>query len=349
MAKGFEAIKNIASPNLLMKDLQQRFKGDANARISLKTYPDTVQQMAKLFLSGNKMKPFSRRPAQFPSFDNSQAYDVSAAICSAKLHNSKFAHVPVGRKIGFTNKTIWEKYKVDRSNWGYMWHNTVIHNPVELPSLRLEMGDKSIRSKIEPEIVFGLLSAPSSSMSDKELLRCIRWAAHGFEIVHSPFPYWNFTLADTTAVQALHRKLFIGSLTLNQHWHGQEDKLVRDLQEFEIDLYRDDNLIATGRGNNVLGSPLNALRHLCEILESQVLHPRLHPGEIISTGTLTDAIDLDCDGKWHTVPRGLDLLGGEARLSVNVGSHTVRKVALLQGHRSSEEAPSFRIRHHLSG
>lgn len=326
MAKGFETLKTIVNPKRLMRDLQQRFKDDYRTKTTLKRYPETVQHMAKLFLGGKKIYPFSQNPERFPGFNNSQAYDVSAAICSAKLGQTNISHVAVGRKVGFTNKTIWGKYNVNRPNWGYMWQNTVHHDPEGLFNIDLDLVDKSIRSKIEPEIVFGLLATPSSSMDDKELLHCIDWAAHGFEIVHSPFPYWNFTLADTTAVQALHKRLFVGSVTSNRDWRGQEDKLITDLQNFTIDLYRSDEMVAKGQGNNVLGSPLNALRHLCEVLENQDLHPPLHPGEIVSTGTLTDAIDLDCSGNWHSVTHGLELLGGEPCLRVEVSDQTFRKI-----------------------
>jgi 2-keto-4-pentenoate hydratase len=33
---------------------------------------------------------------------------------------------PVGRKIGFTNRTIWPRYGVDRPLWAHMWDQTMI-------------------------------------------------------------------------------------------------------------------------------------------------------------------------------------------------------------------------------
>ena len=60
-----------------------------------------------------------------------------------------------------------------------------------------------------------------------------------------------------------------------------------------------------GIGANVLDSPLLALAFLVEILAEQTESPPLAAGEIISTGTLTDA---------HPVRAGRDLEHGSARL-----------------------------------
>ena len=50
--------------------------------------------------------------------------------------------------------------------------------------------------KIEPEIMFGFVAAPSPGMDDAALLSCIAWVAHGFEIAQSIFPDWKFSAAD---------------------------------------------------------------------------------------------------------------------------------------------------------
>jgi 2-keto-4-pentenoate hydratase len=56
--------------------------------------------------------------------------------------------------------------------------------------------------KIEPEIMFGFVAAPSPGMDDAALLRCIAWVAHGFEVVQSIFPDWKFSAADTVVANA---------------------------------------------------------------------------------------------------------------------------------------------------
>ena len=93
----------------------------------------------------------------------------------------------VGRKIGFTNRTIWEEYKVYAPIWGYVYKYT-LHELSNTTSLSLA---GLAEPRIEPEIVFGLAGAPDPEMDEAALLSCVEWVAHGFEIVQSIFRAGN--------------------------------------------------------------------------------------------------------------------------------------------------------------
>jgi len=95
--------------------------------------------------------------------------------------------MPVGRKIGFTNRTIWAEYNVYGPIWGYVYDRTV-HNLAEIGDTFSLMG--LAEPRIEPEIVFKLALAPVPDMDETALLACIDWVWHGFEIV--PFPDGSF-------------------------------------------------------------------------------------------------------------------------------------------------------------
>src|SRR5262249_52528645 len=85
----------------------------------------------------------------------------------------------VGRKIGFSNRRIWEEYGVHAPMWGYVYDRTMQDLAVPLPLAPYA------EPKIEPEIMLGFVAAPSPGMDDAALLSCIGWVAHGFEIVQS--------------------------------------------------------------------------------------------------------------------------------------------------------------------
>ena len=115
--------------------------------------------------------------------------------------------MPVGRKIGFTNRTIWAEYNVYAPIWGYVYDRTV-HDLAEI-------GDtfslvNLAEPRIEPEIVFRLAVAPVPGMDEKTLLAGVDWVAHGFEVVQSIFPGWRFSAPDTVAAFGLHGALLIG-------------------------------------------------------------------------------------------------------------------------------------------
>ena len=64
--------------------------------------------------TGNQIQPFSSRTS---SFNLDDAYRVTAAV--GKMREAR-GELPVGRKIGFTNRTAWVDYNVNEPMWGYV-------------------------------------------------------------------------------------------------------------------------------------------------------------------------------------------------------------------------------------
>jgi 2-keto-4-pentenoate hydratase len=65
--------------------------------------------------------------------------------------------------------------------------------------------------------------------------------------------------------------------------------LAAALPRFALTLRRGNEIIDTGVGANVLDSPALALGHLASVLAGQPQFPPLAAGEIVTTGTITDA------------------------------------------------------------
>jgi 2-oxo-3-hexenedioate decarboxylase len=268
--------------------------GSANAVTSVQV---VAAEAFDLLDSGRQVAPFSSRP---PRFDLDDAYRVTAAVRQMRETRGE---IPLGRKIGFTNRTIWDEYQIGAPMWGYIYNRTVrdladLGTTVSLAGLA--------EPRIEPEIIFGLAMAPEPGMDERALLGCIDWVAHGFELVQSIFPQWEFTLPDTVAAYGLHGMLLVGPRhTLVEHggdWLG-------NLSTFGIDLTRDGTVIDQGRAANVLGGPLSALRHLVEVLASDPVNPPLAAGEIVTTGTLTRAFPVAPGETWTTELSGIALDG----------------------------------------
>src|SRR5262245_50615493 len=96
---------------------------------------------------GRQITPFS---ARMRGFDLDAAYRVTPAV--RKLREARGERV-VGRKIGFTNRTIWAQYGVYAPIWSYVYDRTV-HN-VGLRSETFPLAGL-LEPLIEPEIVFAL-------------------------------------------------------------------------------------------------------------------------------------------------------------------------------------------------
>jgi 2-keto-4-pentenoate hydratase len=209
----------------------------------------------------------------------------------------------VGRKIGFTNRTIWAEYNVYGPIWGYVYNRTV-HNLTDLGETFSLRG--LAEPRIEPEIVFKLAVAPASGMDETALLACVDWVAHGFEIVQSIFPGWKFSAPDTVAAFGLHSALLIGA---RHPIAAHAEAWSRALSTFEIDLKRDGTVVDHGRARNVLGGPVSALSHLVDILTRDQANPPLAAGELVTTGTLTRALPVAPGETWTTELTGVALDG----------------------------------------
>ena len=70
------------------------------------------------------------------------------------------------------------------------------------------------------------------------------------------------------------------------------------LPRFTVALLRGGSLVDTGVGENVLGSPALALVHLRNLLSTQPSFPPLPAGEIVTTGTVTDAWPVEPGETW---------------------------------------------------
>lgn len=237
----------------------------------------------------SEVPPFSNR---YPGLTAAAGYDAARA-----LHAHRLAHgwKPVGRKIGFTNRTLWRRYGVFEPMWGTVYDRTLIdasQGRARVPLAGL------VNPRIEPEICFGLKGSPRAD----DVLGAIAWVAHSVEIVQCHHAGWKVTIADCTASNGLHGRLVLGPRL------AVMPDMARKLPEVEAQLYRGGEQVDRGVAANVLGSPLLALQHLVELLARQGAEP-LRPGELVSTGVITDAHPVRPGEVWSTRIDGLPLPG----------------------------------------
>ncbi len=240
--------------------------------------------------------PFTGRD---PSFDAARAYELAAHVHAARVARGE---QPVGRKIGFTNRALWDEYGVREPIWGYVYDTTLFRPRGGRAGAAI---GGFAAAKIEPEIVLHFKAAPPASADESAILDCIDWIAHGFEIVQSPFPGWKFKVADTIAANGLHGALVVGEPVPV----AAIPDCVRRLKEFRIALRKGSAVAAEGSGADVLGSPLLAAAHLVAQLARLPQCPPLAAGEVVTTGSLTTALDVAPGETWSTTLSGIALPG----------------------------------------
>lgn len=214
-----------------------------------------------------------------PAFDLEAGFAVADELRRLRLARGER---PVGYKIGFTNRGIWDRYGVHAPIWGPVWDSTVEHLQASEFSVSLA---RFSQPRLEPEIMFGFARAPRAGMSEAELVGCIAWVAHGFEIVHTHFADWRFKAADTVADFALHGRLCVGRPVPMAEFTDP----ARELAAIHVALMRDGETIDEGVSSIVLDGPLTALRLWVDAMAAQREQWPIVAGDIVTTGTITDA------------------------------------------------------------
>jgi 2-keto-4-pentenoate hydratase len=233
------------------------------------------------------------------SLDEDGAYAIAGEV---HAHRIRRGETPIGRKIGFTNRTIWPHYGVSGPIWGHVYDSTVSY--AAGGQARPDIGHL-IQPRIEPEIQLHFARTPPVTNDEAAILNCIDWIAQGFEIVQCPFPDWKFRAPDAIAAFAVHGALVVGAPVAL----SDIEDCAAKLRSFTITLSNDGERRVTGGGANVLDSPLLAFAHLARVLAGQSRFPPVQAGEVVTTGTLTELLPVTPGETWSTTLDGINLPG----------------------------------------
>jgi 2-keto-4-pentenoate hydratase len=224
--------------------------------------------------------------------DLAAAYRIALAVRALRVARGEN---PVGYKIGFTNRTIWQRYGVFAPIWGTVWDTSLTRCQGE-GTVALAA---TCQPRLEPEIVFGISATPPADATLEQLFACVDWLAPGFEVVQSHAPEWKFSAAETVADGGLHARLLVGRRIALRNVADSGQALDERLANCGVRLMHDELLVEAGHGRNVLDGPLHALRHF--VLEQQRCPgaPGLRAGDVVTTGTWTDAWPVQPGQGWR--------------------------------------------------
>src|SRR5919204_3268876 len=106
-----------------------------------------ARELISLHENPREVPPFSER---YPDLTSEAGYEAARA-----LHEHRLAQGwrPVGRKIGFTNRTLWPRYGVYEPMWGTVYDRTLMQAPDNRAQVSL---DGLVNPRIEPEVCFCL-------------------------------------------------------------------------------------------------------------------------------------------------------------------------------------------------
>jgi 2-keto-4-pentenoate hydratase len=247
--------------------------------------------------------PVMTPQALLSHYDNAQFWPAATGLDAPTAYQRALevralrvarGEVPRGYKIGFTNRSIWPRYNVFAPIWGTVY-NTTLQFCEEQGTIALA---GICQPRIEPETVFGLRAAPIANATLNDLFNCIDWIAPGFEIVQSHQADWKFAAPDTIADGGLHARLLVGKKLPVHGVASGAQALCALLAATKVRLSQDAKVIDSGAGAAVLDDPLRALLHFVQELRQCPGAPSLQTGDVITTGTWTDAWPVKAGQTW---------------------------------------------------
>jgi 2-keto-4-pentenoate hydratase len=237
------------------------------------------------------------------------AYQIASRIAAIRTAQGE---IQVGRKIGFAVHKDWDRYGITDDLRTPIWapiFDTTVRYAEDNHGIQSLRG--ALQPRIEPEIIFKLGQTPPPNATLDQIAECIEWMAHGFEIVSCPFANWEFTTADVIAAFGLHGTLIIGEPHVLSAATRRNLAMLLTSSSVSLSCSTDQTAIlrAAGFCNDLLDSPLHALLQLHQLLRTQTGAAPLRAGEIITTGTWTDAFPIQAGQTWITAFSGIALQG----------------------------------------
>ncbi|WP_435154861.1 2-keto-4-pentenoate hydratase [Amycolatopsis sacchari] len=234
--------------------------------------PAAVREVAdRLLLAYEKGEPTAPVIETHPDATITDAYHIQQEQVRRWVSDGD---VVKGHKVGLASKAMQQQMGVDQPDYGHllagMFH--LEHQPISAGSL--------LQPRVEPEIAFVLgrrLSGPGVTVADA--LRAVDFVVPALEIVASRITDWRISIVDTIADNASSGGVVLGS----------KPTLLSDvdLRLAGCTLQLGGELVATGAGAAVLGSPVNALVWLANTIGP--LGIDLEPGHVVLPGSMTRA------------------------------------------------------------
>jgi 2-keto-4-pentenoate hydratase len=180
-----------------------------------------------------------------------------------------------GHKVGLTSAAMQRQLGVNEPDFGHLTDTMFFQDSSPIDTGRF------MQPRIEPEIAFVLgrpLSGPG--VTTAQAIAAVDFVLPGLEIIDSRIEDWKITLADTIADNASSGGVVLGTRPTRLE--------AIDLTLTGCLLHRNGVLEQAGAGGAVLGSPINALVWVANVLGERGV--RLEAGHVVLPGSVTAAI-----------------------------------------------------------
>ena len=223
----------------------------------------------ELYDAYESREPLDKLSDRFPDMTLEDAYEIQLLQIRERLAAGRTV---IGHKVGLTSMAMQRQLGVDQPDYGHVTDDMIFleHLPID--------ASQYLQPKVEPEIAFVLkrpLAGPGVTVH--QAIAAIDFVLPAIEIIDSRIRDWKIGILDTIADNASSGGIVLGSTPV-----GVGDL---DLRLSGCILQRNGDVIATGAGGAVLGSPLTSLVWLANTVGP--LGITLEPGHVVLPGSQT--------------------------------------------------------------
>jgi 2-keto-4-pentenoate hydratase len=234
---------------------------------------DLQRQAAELLLGAyGKQDPTAPIIETFPDATIEDAYEIQRFTVEEWQRRGLMVK---GHKVGLASAAMQRQMGVRQPDYGHLMTDMFYLEHLRIPA------DAFIQPRIEPEVAFVLakpLKGPGVTVAD--VVGAVDYVLPSLEIVDSRIRDWKISIVDTISDNASSGGVILGSRSAKL-----EDV---DLRLMGCTLHVNGELVETGGGGAVLGSPLNSVAWLANTVGP--LGVTLEPGHVILPGSMTRAI-----------------------------------------------------------
>lgn len=240
------------------------------------TTADAIGELAISLLEAYRTRrPIAPLMVTHPHLTIGDAYQIQLVQVGEWLADGRRT---LGRKVGLTSAAMQGQMKVSQPDFGHLMDDMFFAEHVPVAA------DRFIQPRAEPEVAFVLgrdLAGPGVTVA--AAAAAVDFVLPALEIIDSRIEDWRIGIVDTIADNASSGGVVLGSTARRI---GEVD-----LRLGGCVLHRNGEIVGTGAGGAVLGSPLNSLAWLANVIGE--FGDSLHAGQVILPGSITASVPFE--------------------------------------------------------
>jgi 2-keto-4-pentenoate hydratase len=248
------------------RDVVASYNEEGRSGVDSRTQAEAAQRLLEAYRTRQPIEPLT---STYDDMTLADAYEIQLTQIRSLVADGA---VIKGHKVGLTSAAMQKLLGVNEPDFGHLLDDFFYLEHMPIPV------DRFLQPRIEPEIAFVLkkpLRGPGVTVP--EALAAIDFVLPALEIVDSRIRDWKIGLFDTISDNASSGALVLGSTPT--------DVGAVDLRLSGCTFHRNGQIVGTGAGGAVLGSPLNSLVWLANTVGA--LGTTLEAGHVVLPGSVT--------------------------------------------------------------